>query len=61
MVLNVQNNLSDSFGDTRGVMIHRYIDILYREWQQYTNYIAGACIDTHDIPSGGKNWAIIYP
>ena len=46
---------------TRGVTIHRYIDISYRECQRYTNFIAGAWIDTQDIPSGGKNRVITCP
>ena len=46
---------------TRGVTIHRYIDILYRECQRYAYRIVGACIDTHDISSSGRNQAIKCP
>ena len=42
----------------RGVTIHRYIDISYRECQRYAYRIVGACIDTHDISSSGRNQAI---
>ena len=45
----------------RGVTIHRYIDISYRECQRYAYRIVGACIDTHDISSSGRNQAIKCP
>ena len=46
---------------TRGVTIHRYIDISYRVGQRYAYRIVGACIDTHDISSSGRNQAIKCP
>ena len=45
----------------RDVMIHRYIDISYRECQRYAYRIVGACIDTDDISSSGRNQAIKCP
>ena len=45
----------------RGVTIHRYIDISYCECQRYAYRIVGACIDTHDISSSGRNQAIKCP
>ena len=45
----------------RGVTIHRYIDISYRECQRYTYRIVGACIDTHGISSCGRNQTIKCP
>ena len=46
---------------TKGVTIHRYIDISYRMGQRYAYRIVGACIDTHDISSSGRNQAIKCP
>ena len=46
---------------TRGVTIHRYIDISYRKCQRYAYRIVSACIDIHDISSSGRNQAIKCP
>ena len=43
---------------SRGVTIHRYMDISYRECQRYAYRIVGACIDTQDIFSSGRNQAM---
>ena len=58
----ITNYMGDFNGDfNRGVTIHRYIDISYRECQRYAYRIIGACIDTHDISSSGRNQAIKCP
>ena len=50
-----------SYMKIRGVMIHHYIDISYRECQRYAYRIVGACINTYDISSSGRNQAITCP